>query len=227
VDTVPSQPVDDSVKHLFCKEILSFAQPPPASLERFSLKHFPFVAMSKIVTFRRFPAGQTQWEISGLPRSFLLKTPPRQLPATLWFTLAHMKGRAPYFVCHLAATVVPLRLLTERELLKTFCRLALAIELQPHIKGVMAGSWLHSRETHRVSPHLAFLNVPYLASGGHYFDAGPAKELDGFLAGDPHRAELYRSGKYKPTFGVVLVSRDQIIQWRRDHEDIVSTLAVR
>jgi hypothetical protein len=227
IPAIPSLPVDASVKHLLCKEILSYAQPPAGSLDRFAIGGWPFIAMSKIVTGRRFTAGQSHWEVSGLGRRYLARAPWNQWPGTLWFIVAKMRRLHPYFVCHLGGTTVRLPLLSQREFLKAFCRLAMAMELQPHIKGVLAGSWLHSTETHRVSPHLAFLNQPYLECGGHYFDAGPAAESDGFLTGDAHRSELYRSGQYKPTFGVVLCSREQMLHWLRRHPEIAANLDVR
>lgn len=227
LSSVPSLPVDDSVKHLFCKEISSYACPPVGSLDRFRFGGYPFVIMSKIVVLKRFPAGQSDWEVSGMPRSWFGKISLSQLPSTLYFTLVNMRALKPYLVCHLAGATHRKYLLTEREFLRSFCRLALAVGMQPAIKGVMAGSWLHSKETHRVSPHLAFLNRPYLECGGHYFDAGPAGEKDGFLSGDSARASMYRSGEYKPTFGVVMCSREQILDWLRNHQDVVTTLAIR
>jgi hypothetical protein len=227
IGRLPELPVDDSVKHLFCKEFSCYANPPEAIRSNFSLTRNVFFAMSRIVLLERFPAGASQWEISGFPRSWLLKVAPPYRARTFRFLALQTKGFKPFFVGHLAGTRQKLPFLNEREFQVAFYRSAVAIEKQPAIKAMMAGSWLHSLETHRVSPHLAFLNRANIEAGGIYTDLGPAKPNDGFLAGDPHRAELYRAGEYKPTFGVVMCTRDQAIAWRRAHPELEARAAVR
>jgi hypothetical protein len=162
LDQLPAFPVDDSVKHLFCKEFLFYASPSPPAFGRFAITAYPFIAMSKFALLDRFPGGQQDWEVSGFPRKWLV-TITRQAP----------------------------RFLTEREYFKSFYRMASAIEMQPSVKAIMGPSWLHSLETHRISPHLAFLNRPHLDAGGIYIDIGPAPPNAGFLAGDKQREELY------------------------------------
>lgn len=227
LDEVPLLPVDESVQHLFCREFDFYAQPPASALSRFALEGQIFPAMSGLVSLTRFPAGQYQWVISGLPRSWLPKIPPLQLARVCWFLATGMRGLAPYFVPHINATSMTASFLTEREYYKSFCRMATALEKQPAIRGIMAGAWMFSKETHRVSPHLAFFNKPYLESGGLYVDRGPAAPADGFLAGDPVRAARYHSGEYRPTFGLVFCTRDQAISWKQRHPELESQLAVR
>ena len=227
IGRLPGLPVDDSVKHLFCKEFTFYAQPAEFARGNFSFEQNVYFAMAKIVAVERFPAGGSQWEISGFPKRWLARVAPRYRGKTYRFLALGMRGFKPYFVGHLAGTRLKLPCLIERECRVAFYRSALALEKQPSIRGMMAGSWLHSLETHRVSPHLAFLNRPYLEAGGIYTDLGPAHPNGGFLAGSPERAELYRSGEYKPTFGVVLVTRDQVIAWRRAHPELEAMLRVR
>ncbi len=224
---IPALPVDDSVKHLFCKEFAFYAHPAGFARDNFSLERPVYAVMAKITVLERFPAGASHWEISGFPRSWLARVAPRQMVRTYRFLALEMRGFQPYFVGHLAGTRHGLPCLMEREFRVGFYRSALAIERQPAIRGMMAGSWLHSRETHRVSPHLAFLNRPYLEAGGIYSDIGPALPGDGFLAGSPERAELYHSGEYRPTFGVVMVTRAQAIAWRRANPELEAMSKVR
>src|SRR5581483_11224740 len=75
----------EGVKAHWREEILFFAKPPGIWLEAFALDHVRFREMARIVTFRRFPAGQFHWEISGVPRSFLLRTTPREMPSLMSF----------------------------------------------------------------------------------------------------------------------------------------------
>ena len=57
-------------------EVHLIAAPPASVQHRYSLDRQAFVAFSKLATLRQFPAGQLRWEISGVPRSCLMKVPP-------------------------------------------------------------------------------------------------------------------------------------------------------
>lgn len=224
--------VDESVMHLFCKEFSHIAEPFPEALPYFSLTAYPFVAMTKLTLLQRFPAGQHQWEISGFPRSWFPKIPMHLLPATVRFLLLNAGGLQPYFVNHLQPYFISRLLppgkpiLIESEFRKAFYRMARALEKQPQIRAIMASSWIHSLETHRVSPHLAFLNAPFLEAGGIVTDLGAAKPDDGFIARSKARANLYQSGLYRPTVGVVLCSRKQAISWANAHSEMEDLMSV-
>ncbi len=214
---IPRLPVESSVKHLFCKEYMFFANTPEKAFAKFDYTCHPFRTMVSLALLMRFPAGQQQWEISGFPRRWLLRLSPSQMSRTLYFLSRKAKGFYPYFMPHMAIASVTVPFLSEREYLKSFYRMAASLEDQPAIRGIMAFSWLHSAETHRISPHLAFLNQPYLESGGLYADLGPAPDDSGFLAGDKNRSDLYQSGQYRPTLALVACTRAQALAWKREH----------
>jgi len=220
-------PVDDTVRQLFCKEILLMAEPPEETLPKFSMDVYTFVAMAKIVLLDRFPAGHYHWEVSGFPRSWLSKIPARLLPSTLRFLLFGSRGFSPWFISHMRGTGPGTPFLVESEFQKSFFRMALALKQQPHIRAISAQSWLHSPETHRVSPHLAFLNKIFVEAGGIVTDLGPANPDDGFATGNKQRAELYRRGEYKPTVGLAACTRRQAIEWAEKHPEIESLLTVK
>jgi hypothetical protein len=220
-------PVDDTVKQLFCKEFMFMAEPAEDALPKFSIRVYTFVAMARLVFLERFPAGHYHWEVSGFPKTWLAKVPLRLLPETLRFLLLETRGMKPWFVSHMRGTGPGNPFLVESEFRKSFYRMALALEKQPHIQAIMAQSWLHSPETHRVSPHLAFLNKIFVEAGGIVTDLGPAGEEDGFATGNKQRSELYRSGLYKPTVGVAACSRRQALAWARNHIEIEGQLAIK
>jgi hypothetical protein len=224
LESVLDFPADESVKHLICKELLSYAHP-PANLERFAFGHYNFSAMCKIVSGERFPGGLLHWEISGFARSWFLRMPVTSILPTFLFTLKDTRGFHPFFVSHMGGLAARIPIVTESALLKSFCRVCLAAEKNPAIKGFVAVSWLHSKETHRVSPHLAFMNRPYLESGGCYFEVGLKPESGALLKGDPGRAKLY--GRYVRIVGGVMCSRQQLISWLHNHPEVASNLAVR
>jgi hypothetical protein len=227
LDQVSDLPVDESVKHLFCKEFAFYADPSDPEIEKFSMDERVFPAMCGIVTLTRFPAGQHHWVVSGFPRSWFPKIALHRLPELGYYLFRKLGGLAPYFVPHLNNTTFNGRLFTEREYYKSFYRMTAAIEKQPSIRGIMSASWLHSPETHRVSPHLAFLNQPYAEAGGFFIERGPANPEDGFMSGDPERARLYKAGLYKPTFALLFCTRAQALAWKAAHAEIESRLGVR
>jgi hypothetical protein len=227
LDAIPDLPVDESVKHLFCREFTAYARPPATALDNFAMDGSRFAAMSGIVSLSRFPAGQYHWIISGIPRSWFRRVSMARLPGFCYFLAAYTHGWAPFFEPHLNGTTSRSTFVTEREYFKSFYRMAAAIEKQPRIKAIMASSWLYSRETHRINPHLAFFNRPYMEAGGLYTDLGPALPGSGFLEGDPQRAELYKSGEYHPTNALILCSRIQAIAWKQAHPEIAQLLNVR
>jgi hypothetical protein len=222
-----SLPVEETVMQLFCKEITFIAQPTEEALQKFSMDGYTFAAMARIVLLIRFPAGHYHWEVSGFPRSWLPKIPSRLLPSTLRFLLLESRGFKPWFVSHMRGTGPGTPFLIESEFQKSFFRMAMALEKQPHIRAVMAQSWLHSPETHRISPHLAFLNRIFLEAGGLVTDLGPADPNDGFATGNKQRAELYRLGQYKPTNGVAACTRSQAIGWARKHPELERQLTIK
>lgn len=227
LDELESVPVDESVQHLFCKEFSFIADPFAEGLRQFSLNAWPFVAMTQLVLFERFPAGQHQWEISGFPRSWFAKVPLKLLPKTLRFLFLDAGGLRPFFSTHLSPTMHATPVLRDREFFQAFYRMALALERQPQIRAIFGASWLHSPETHRVNPHLAFMNQPFLQAGGIVTNIGPAQPDDGFMNNNKARAELYRSGQYKPTFGVAMCSRQQALEWRNAHQELGRMIAIK
>lgn len=227
LDEIPGLAVDESVKHLFCKEFEFYAKPADDALGNFDLNGRLFSAMSEIVSLTRFPAGQYQWVVSGFPRSWFVRVPPSRMAGLCWFLAKRMGGLFPYFVPHVSATTHRAAFLTERGYYKAFYRMASALEMQPDIKGIMAVSWMHSRETHRISPHLGFYNRPYTEAGGVCVELWPAGPKDGFLKGDPARTALYNSGQYKPTHALVLCTREQALRWKGNHSEIEGLLNIR
>jgi hypothetical protein len=228
LERLPSLPVDDSVKHLFCREFQYYANPPESGPDNFAMTGYPFVAVCELALLNRFPSGQYQWRISGFSRRWLATIQQPSRLRLIHFLASKMHGVKPYFVTHMAVSYHRTLFVTPREHQKFFYRMALALQQQPEIKGILGVSWLHSVETHRISPHLKFENEPFLESGGIYFDLGPAPSgTDDFCKGDKSRSEAYQSGEFKPTIGGVMCSRAQALAWKDNHPEIAALLAVK
>ena len=212
-------PVDVSVKRLICEEFRFFANPSDREMALFAPGQYSFLALGKIAVLERFPAGQFHWEISGFPRSWLFKVPPAELPRVAYFLGAQLRGFGPCFFPHMATRRKNPLMLLEKESDRSWFRMASSAQLWPGIRGLVASSWLHSPETYRVSPHLSFINKPFIESGGLVTTMGKAEESAGYLAGSAQRRDLLKQGKFHPTLGLVLWSRQQMAQWVRAHPE--------
>jgi hypothetical protein len=225
--SIPDLPVHESVKHLLCKELSELAGSPGEMADCGRFPSEDFFIMAKLVLFQRFPSGNAHWEVSGFPVRLLARMPRRAAARTARFLATQTRGVGPFFEGHLAWPRRRLPFVNERAHLVGFYRLAHSMALQPGIKGFMVASWLHSAETHRVSPHLAFLNHPFLDLGSLCVEIGPADPRDGFLKGSKERTLLYESGEYKPTIGLVICSRDQALGWMARNADLEPLARVR
>ncbi len=212
-------PVPDSVRELFCAEFQFFAGEPGEHARRFMPGSASLVSMCKTASLRRFPAGQFDWEISGIRRSDMLRVAPREIPRALSFVLFRMKGFGPVFFSHLNWRR-PNVALDELEANRSYYRMARALALQPDIKGFGACSWFRSPGTHRVSPHLAWLSRVFLENGGLVLEAGPDDPNGGVLHRSKTRRQLYERGEFKPTKGLVLWPRADMIAWAAAHPEL-------
>jgi hypothetical protein len=216
---VESLRVPQSVKACFYDEFRFFASEPGAAASRFAFGNAAFGAMCKIATLRRFPAGQFHWEISGVRRSDVLAVRTRHLPATLAFVALRMRGLGPVCFSHLNWRR-PNRSLLEDEAIRSYYRMAKAIELQPEVKGFAACSWFRSPGTHRVSPRLAWLSRVFLDNGGFVVEAGPEDPTGGVLYRSKTRQRLFEAGQFKPTKGLVMWPRKAMIAWAAAHPEL-------
>ncbi|HEY7910835.1 MAG TPA: hypothetical protein VIG62_02895 [Blastocatellia bacterium] len=217
LDKLDSVPVSDTVKELTREEFGNFAFPDNASRPKFSAERATFVAMCKIATMRRFPAGQFDWEVSGVPRSHLMHVGLRDLPRVFYF-VAKLGGLGPVFFSHLNARRKN-RSLLETEANKSYYQMARSLALQRNVKGFAASSWFRSPDTHKVSPHLAWLSKVFIENGGMVVTAGAVDPDCGVLYSSSTRKRLYESGEFKPTRGLVIWPREEMLRWAAAHPE--------
>jgi hypothetical protein len=211
-----SAAVPASVKRLTCRGFVRIADD-RAPLD---LSESRFVALCKLATLRRFAAGQFDWEPSGLPRSWLPRVRPTSALIRLLSMLAfEWRALNPAFFVHLPVTH-PVHALFEREALKSYYRMAQSMELQPEVKGLIASSWLHSPATFEVSPHLGWLNKVFAAHGAVTATMGPAKVDTGVLAQSLERQRAFDEGRFKPTLGLIIWSRSDMLTWAAAHPEL-------
>lgn len=220
LERIPELPVDDSVKRLMCAEARVIARPSARQLTEFDLEQNVFVALSKLATLRRFPAGQLDWELSGMPRSWLARVKPRVLPRVAYWVAVRMRGFAPAFFIHLAFRGQQRGALLERDSNRAYYRMAQAMSRQPDVKGLVASSWLHSPDTMTASPHLTGLNRVFLENRALVTTMGSADPESGVLYRSPERRRLFDEGRFTPTTGLVLWPRADMLAWARAHAEL-------
>lgn len=218
VDRLDALPVDERVKDLFCQNFQMYAA--GRTPEPFDLAKAGFVAMGRIATLSRFPAGQLDWEVSGVPRSWLFKVPPSRLPRLIATLAFELRGLGPAYFSHLNPNRRNQGALLERESLRAYHRMARSMARQPEIKGLITASWLHSPDTFAISPHLKWLNDVFLQSGGHVFPLGPAGIDSGALHRSPERQQAYDAGTFRPTEALIVWPRAAMLAWAAGREDL-------
>ncbi len=218
LDRLDDMPLAPQVKLLCRQSFARFADPQ----RRYDLADNSFVAYCKLASLRRFPAGQFDWEPSGLPRSWVPRIRPLStLYATMKLVTFGMHGFGPTFFVHMGTGGRNYALL-EHEANRSYYRMAQSLELQPHMHGVIAASWLHSPDTFAISPHLAWLNRVFLENGAIVGTVGVAAPDCGVLHRSPERRRAFESGTWTPTVGLVIWPRDQVLEWARQHPELES-----
>jgi hypothetical protein len=138
----------------------------------------------------------------------------------LWFLSMRMGGFQPMFFMHVARRPKNRGLVVEKEVLRSYYRMARSLELQESIKGIMAEGWFHDPAAVAANPHLAWLNRPYLEEGGLIVNMGPAQATAGFMEHNIQRKEEFESGKLRYRIGVALWPREAAIDWARRRSDL-------
>ncbi len=217
---IDSLPVHAAVKNLLRKDLTNWLQSPKPSDPPLEAGSYLFGVALKMATFRRFPAGPMDWTISGIPRSWFLKIPPRDLPRTLYFIATKMGGIKPAIYTHVAPPPRKRTLVIEKEVRRAYYRMAKSLEMQPRMIGIMTGSWVNDPAMLKAMPQLAPLNDPYIQHGGSITTAGPAPADSGFLERSPERQKRYDAGELRPKIGLAMWPRAAAIHWASQHPEL-------
>jgi hypothetical protein len=209
------------VRNLVYREVDFLLDATPQAFKGYHVGRSGFFEMCRKMSLRRFPAGQFEWEVAGISRGQLARVPRRSMLRVALFVAARMRGLEPVFFSHLYRRRAE-RSLNEREALRSYFRMAQAMALQPSILGFAACSWFRSPDTHRVSPHLAWLSDVFLQNGGMVVTAGPAPPDGGVLYRSETRRRLYEAGEFSPTMGLVMWPRRAMLAWAAAHPELAS-----
>jgi hypothetical protein len=211
-----SLPLGPEVKALYVPTLEFLSTPGEA--ERgglvYRIGHANFASMCKVVTLRRFPAGQWDWEVSGVLRSWFLRIGPRHLPGLALFVMRELGGLRPLFTPHFTVCRKHRIILRESDVHESYRLMADAMARQSDVLGFVEHSWLVSDDVHRVSPHLAWMNRVFRENGGYIAPLGIADEGSGVFEGvGARRRQLLADARIKPKLGLVLWPRRHILGW--------------
>jgi len=209
---ISSWKVSEPVKRFWAEDVAFYANP-TGDLSIFSPSHVRFQEMARIVTLRRYPAGQFHWEISAFPRSYAVRTPISLWPKLFSTVCLKLHGFGPVAEIHVNDRRRNRLTLTESEGCLSYYRMAKSLELRPEIKGMFTCSWLYCASTAQVTPRLAWLRELFSKNGAFIGSIGPAPPDSGFLTGSKERRELYEAGQYHPLMTYVLWPRQAILGW--------------
>jgi hypothetical protein len=225
---LPTLPVDESVHRQFlgaCRDLVSA----PRRLDnRLSQECDAFAELAQIVTLRRFHAGQLSFDVMKIPRAWLLKVHPLDLPGLVREIISAFGGLGPVVIPHVCYWRANPLFVLRKEQERALWRIAKSMERDVRIRGFVSSSWLYSTAVGEVSPHLAWLRNFFVDHGAYVVDAGPPLQEAGFLVGSASRREFYSQGTFQPRETLVLWRRSDIIAWasaRAEFEDIQSTNA--
>ena len=211
VEGVAGLRIPEQAKQLLLDEFLWLTRPMDRELGWFVAPDYVFASLCKLVTLRRFPAGQMHWELGGLPRSKLWKVPLRAVPR-LVRGIVELGGFSPTLAPHLAWRRKQI-VLGETEHYRSLFLMTRAMELQPEIIGMVAEAWFYSPDLAPVNPHLAWAARLFQTWGGTVIVSGPAEESSGVYVGSRARRQLADEGSFKPTVGLVLWPRAAMQRW--------------
>lgn len=215
-------PVYEPVKSLIQSEFAYYTNPPKRSSDSIAIGTNEFVVACKTISLSRFPSGPIDWEISGFPRSWLFKIKSRDLPRVLDFLLFRTRGFSPLFFIHVARRPKNRSLVIEKEVLRSYYRIARSLELQPKLKGILASAWFHDPAALARYPHLEWINRPYLEANGLIVTGGFAPPDSGFMERNEERKEQYMKGEIRFRMGIAIWPRAAAIQWANNHPELAS-----
>lgn len=220
LERVPSQPVHEDVKALLNKELDAYVRPRRPADPSIEAGSYPFYVAFDMACFHRFPAGAMDWTISGMPRSWFAKIPLRDIPRTLHFIATKMHGIKPAFYTHVAPPPRKRAMVIDKEVRRSYYRMARSLAMQPQMIGIMTGSWLHDPAMLKEMPQLAVVNEPYIQHGGFITTVGPASADAGFLERSPERQKRYDEGTLRPMVGLAMWPRSEAIRWAEQHPEL-------
>jgi hypothetical protein len=177
----------------------------------FSFANYRFKADMRILCVRRFPAGMYDLEVSGIPRSLLLR---QGIGGAVRLSRVILRagGFWPFFTQHIAPHRIKLFSPDERE--RFLSRAASLLQKRDDIRGLISTAWYNDPAIARVGPQLAYLREGWQRWGCGVFRIGASPEVtQEAIAYSFERRRLVDAGKYLPTAYLGIALREQLLRF--------------
>jgi hypothetical protein len=168
---------------------------------------------------RRFPAGPFDWVVSGIPRRWLLEANAAAAWRKVLFVVRRMKGLSPLLFLHVAPRPRNRSLVLEKEVMRTYYRVAASLEQQPQMLGIAMDSWFLDKRALAAIPYLEAIHRPLVTAGGLITEMGWAPPDSGYAEKHPERAELAERGEIRYRTCSGLWPRDAALAWMKAHPE--------
>jgi hypothetical protein len=178
-----------------------------------------FEVRRNYAALRRFPAGPLDWVVSHFPRKWLLQARGLAMVKQGWFVLRRMKGFSPVFFLHVAPRPRNRSLVMEKEVMRTYYRVAASLEQQPEMLGIILASWFLDRQVLADMPYLEYIHRLVVSAGGLITELNWAPPDSGYLEHHPERAARAQRGEIRFRIGAGLMPREAALAWMRAHPE--------
>ncbi len=210
---VAGLPISDAAKQATLRFVSAVVHGPVRENDtRLRAGHPHFGATSRSFQCTRFLGGEFDWDVSGIPLSWIARLEVTALPGFMSCLATKLGGLAPMFYFHLGIDRSG-RSLDPAATKCAFMSMAESMASQPDIKGCLAAPWWCSKDTVRVSPHLAWFREFLLDNGAYVADMRPVDPHCGALARSATRERLYKEGRYRPRRALTVWPRASMLRW--------------
>jgi hypothetical protein len=214
---LPSLPIDEDVNRQFIATCRQVASPFLTRESRLEQDSAAFTELAQIVTLRRYHAGELSFDIMKMPRAWLLKAHPIELPGLVREIVYGMGGFGPVVIPHVNYWRRDPIIISSREHKRALLRIGKCIERDRRIKGLVSSSWLYCDTVGKHFPHMGWLRDFFVDHNAYVVDLGPALVDSGFLIGNEKRRRLYAEGEFHPRETLILWRRAEIMAWMRSY----------
>ena len=171
-----------------------------------------------ICTFRLIPAGAQLIEVSGLPRSVLVRDLPK-IFKNLWYFVFNLRGAKPLYEIHTHSG--NLSDFNQDGWNRCYVRIGELLALNPSIKGIQGGSWFYDPKLAAISPRLEYLRSVPCVNGARFFFIRDEGEKSNALAKSESRTKLFESGKYRPRAFLLVWGRAELIEYSKKNRHLL------
>jgi|GEM_PF-2098527 len=178
-----------------------------------------FEVRRNYAALRRFPAGPFDWVVSGIPRRWLFEAHAAAALQQTLFVIRRMKGFSPVLFLHVAPRPRNRSLVLEKEVLRTYYRIAASLERQPEMLGIAMDSWFLDKRAREAMPYLEAIYHPFDSAGGLITEMGWAPPDSGYVEKHPERAELAERGEIRYRMCNGLWPRVAALEWMKAHPE--------